>query len=171
MLLRKKFEIDWSEACASFDGHMAGCKGAECSTPCCNLKSVREWGGPTRQFRTTAECAEFDAVFRNSLPDGVTMMKADIGSCGSNIRYLVNGCLSEDGACKLRDKKPIQCRVYPFRLGSHLPVDTKCPSSHAIAADERTTEGIKRLRGKLGFDDNETWYSNLVKHLKRETSR
>lgn len=157
----------WQSTYDAFDGTMPECIGGDCPTPCCNEKEVRIWGGPIAKFNTTIDVAELSAQERifGPLPEGVTAIKADIGATSSNVRILISGCLSEDGSCKMKDRKPIHCRLYPFGYYTMHPLKQNCPKHSEIGSNPKTQKGIMALREAHGKGDNEAWYTNLVESL------
>lgn len=159
--------IDWKEVYESYDGSMPECLGGGCPTPCCTPKTVRIWNGPQAEYYTTMEPSELRAQIEmhGNLPEGVEATRADIGAYTSGIKILIKGCLGKKGECLMEGRKPYQCRLFPFKAFSTLPLDTSCPRSSEIASNSETVEGIRAMRIALNLAGDEEWAMNLVKHL------
>ena len=160
---------EWQKAYESFDGSMKDCLGKNCSTPCCNLKTTPTWGKGDKQYSTSLDVEEYQLQISNfgHFPPEVQTELVDVGiDRVMQMRYLVRGCLADDGTCRLRDRKPLHCRIFPLSLSEFVPLRTSsCPQSMIIASSPDVKEGILGIRKALGYRDNEEWSLTLNRML------
>lgn len=170
MKINLKPQPNWGRAYEVFDGTMAPCLGKACDASCCHLRysPTPEWVGP-KQHITSMISSEHDFQLSafGQFPDGVETELVDVGSEGqTDIRYLVRNCLSDDGSCRLKNRKPILCRMFPFSTSAFLPLEFRdCPKAKVIAADPEIQKQIIRVRRALGFTDSEEWQVSLERIL------
>ena len=160
---------EWQNAYQAFDGDMKDCLGGKCSTPCCNLKTTPTWGHGPKQYSTSLEVSEYNFQISEfgQFPDGVETEFVDVGiDRAIQMRHLVRGCLADDGSCRLKNRKPLQCRIFPLSLSELIPLRTSCPQAKKIAGSTDVQEGIIQIRKSLGYTDNGKWIEALNKALK-----
>jgi len=169
----RKQEINYNRVYAAFDGTMSDCSGACCEKKCCGIKEALAWGKGPKPFNTamTTEELEFQEKNFGSLSDlGIETEKVDVNTDrgAADIRILIRGCLGEDGECILRNRKPVQCRLFPLSTNPWLPIrKAQCPKSQSIGRNQEVHTGIKKVREALEMTDNSTWEANLDKELDR----
>jgi Fe-S-cluster containining protein len=172
--MSKDSNSDWRSAYEAFDGRMNACLGKACSTPCCNLKTTPTWGKGSKQYYTSLDTYEYKFQTEHFGPfdPEIQIDLVDVGiDRGMELRYLIRGCLAGDGTCRLRDRKPMQCRIFPLSLSELLPIRiSRCPQSIAIASCPDTQECILAIRNALGRTDNEKWKMALDRMLQETDS-
>lgn len=79
------------------------------------------------------------------------------------MRYvvLVDKCLDPENGCKLEGRKPLMCRIYPFRENSRQPIYPGCPQILELIEDEKIVSIVMEIRTLLGLKDNEVWLERL----------
>lgn len=163
----------WKKIYSAYDGTMKGCRGKDCTKPCCGPKETSTRDQGRKIFNTTIDPEEFEYQQKNYSPLedlDIETERVDVNIDRGAPRYthLIRGCFSKDGTCKLADRKPVKCRVFPLSLKSDLSVrEAQCPHVEDIAADSVVKESIKRIRESLGMSGHEEWEKDLDRRLKK----
>lgn len=153
---------------------MKGCLGCDCPTSCCGTKETWTYNQGAKSFNTSLDSMEYQYQIERHgpMPAGVKVERVDTGYDGPpRISYLVSGCLADDGSCKLNDRKPAQCRVYPLHTGILMPLIDSCPQAHIIGADVEVQTGVKRIREAFNLDHGEEWAQNLARYVRELTKK
>lgn len=159
--------LDWDNIYDSFDGTMPECTGKDCPESCCQTKKASTWGQGPVLFNTRFEDRDEYELFSQEESDGLFHTEfRDIGMDRSEFAYMVQNCIGEDG-CNLSKKKPLQCRVFPFRFSKVRPLNARCPEAKAIALNLETREKIKSILSAFGLSENDLtqWEEQLEKDL------
>jgi hypothetical protein len=162
--------MDWEKAYENFTGIMDDCHGINCPSSCCNLKTAPTWGHGLQQFNTTLEPDEY--VFQiqqfGQIEDlGVETYLADLNTerGSEHFKYLIRECMARDGDCKLKHRKPMQCRLFPFSTSAFMPLRADCSRAKIIGRVKSVQNGIQTVREALGHLDNAEWLAALEKKL------
>jgi hypothetical protein len=160
-------QIDWDEIYAIIgDGSIDDCLGAECGQSCCGLKPIFGLRESLLAFKTRflgeGEYEYQNGIFSPNLEDidVKVVLPPAISDSRSEFAYVVNGCMNEEGECKLKNRKPFNCRIFPYGLDADYPVSHRCPQIHSIYRDKDFRERVLHVRKRLGLMDNDKWIAN-----------
>jgi len=155
------------------DGSMDACLGHVCPASCCREKTRVVGRGESLLYRTLL-WDEAEAAYQQSLSPSVDKAGGviyGVPSFGGRVPgrqvvdshiYLVNGCQNGDGSCRLAERKPLVCRIFPFSLDPQNPLLSVCPSVVRACADPKIVERIMKVRSVLGLaSTNQYWRSNV----------
>ena len=161
--------INWPEIYGAFDGNMPECEGAACPKKCYKpRKTMTTWQGEKTYFTSLLDESELDFQnkFNPSLRKlGIQVEAIDVeADVGTDLTFLVSGCLDSKHGCKLQSHRPLACRMYPFRATNNSnPIDQiNCPRSREIAANREIIKKILHVRKIFGFNDsNGAWLKSI----------
>lgn len=154
---------------SDFDGDMPECLGKDCPISCCNEKEALRWGKSPVAFHTTlTNDTERQQYADEEIQKTITVKSHDIGMDRPYYALLVQNCLDDSG-CRIADKKPLNCRIYPFKMNTHLSFDERCPKAHEIAKNPHTIERIHEIIRTLGYDESflSAWESDRKNRLQK----
>jgi len=95
-----------------------------------------------------------DQILKPSIRDlGVTINIATIRTRDHHaIFYILDNCQNPDGTCKLKDRKPLRCRLFPFSLEQNQLIDPGCPKTEDIMQEPGLKEKAMEVRRLLGLE-------------------
>jgi len=134
------------------DGSMTGCLGKNCPSSCCWQKTVEGIGGQLTTGMTSLvgreEAIYQQTVLTPSLEDLEVKihLNATRGRNGTKVQLLLDNCQNADGSCKLKDRKPLRCRMFPFNLDSIHDTARDCPRTGEICNDPELIRKIEEVR-------------------------
>lgn len=167
--------LNWEEIYGAFDGNMPECEGAACPKKCCKpRKATTVFQGEQTYFTSFLDQSELDLQnqFRPSLRElGVKVKAIDVtADIGTDLTFLVNGCLDTKHGCKLQSHRPLACRMYPFRATSNSnPIDQiNCPRAGEIAANREIIKRILRVRKIFGFEGSDGAWLKAIQNFRAD---
>jgi len=159
------------------DGLIPECEGAGCGFSCCDEK-IRS-GYPDIRYRTCL-MGKDEYRFQNETFGDFEEMSVKVDVLDPawpnaeddflrnvSAAYVVGGCSDENKRCKLRDRKPFICRVYPLGLHVSEPLVTSCPKIEDIFENPDLRERIFLVRRLFGYQDNQEWMIACMERLNR----
>jgi len=140
------------------DGSMTECLGRNCPTSCCRSKTEDCVGGKLVTGRVrllgVPEIYYQDRIITPSIRTlGVTI---NLGLMRDRDRHtiihLLDDCQNPDGSCKMKERKPLRCRMFPLGLNPASLTDLGCPQTIEICNDPELIRKVREVRLLLGID-------------------
>lgn len=140
------------------DGTMSECLGKNCPSSCCWEKTTEGPGGKLSKGMVRLfgrpEIGYQETILKPSLTDlGVTINLGFIRERDHHsVIYVLNNCQNSDGSCRLQNRKPLRCRLFPFNLEPNSPIAKDCPRAVEICNDPELIRKIEEVRRLFGLE-------------------